>query len=142
MKKVWKLVVSLAAIGAIVGGVKKWLGGKPTPLQEEEQPSTAGGQMEEQPADETFDESELGGEVDPELLKILVDPGDKGPLELSEDGKWLINPRNGYRYPIRRGIPVMLLEEGEKHRDPSLIREVPAEESSVQEQETPPTAGE
>ena len=59
--------------------------------------------------------------VSPELLSILVCPEDKGPLTLSADAKWLINPRNGYRYPIRRGIPVMLIEEGRKNRDASLI---------------------
>ncbi|MFZ2488486.1 MAG: Trm112 family protein [Anaerolineae bacterium] len=68
-----------------------------------------------------FDESELGGQVSPELLSILVSPDDKGPLTLSSDGKWLINPRNGYRYPIRRGIPVMLIEEGRRNQDVSLI---------------------
>ena len=72
----------------------------------------------------SFDESELGGTVSPELLSILVCPEDKGPLTLSADAKWLVNPRNGYRYPIRRGIPVMLIEEGRKNRDASLI--VPA----------------
>ncbi len=59
-----------------------------------------------------------------ELLEILVDPGDKGPIELLTDdtGKsWLINRRNGNRYPIDDGIPVMLLEEGEKWRDTTLI---------------------
>ena len=69
----------------------------------------------------SFDESELGGTVSPELLSILVCPEGKGPLTQSADGKWLINPRNGYRYPIRRGIPVMLIEEGRKNRDASLI---------------------
>ncbi len=68
-----------------------------------------------------IDESQLGGEVSPDLLQILVCPLDKGPLTLSADGKWLINPRNGYRYPIRDGIPVMLIDEGRKHRDDSLI---------------------
>ena len=68
-----------------------------------------------------FDESELGGVVSPELLSILVCPEDRGPLTLSDDGKWLINPRNGYRYPIRKGIPVMLIEEGRRNRDASLI---------------------
>ncbi|MCC9074505.1 Trm112 family protein [Litorilinea aerophila] len=58
-----------------------------------------------------------------ELLKILVCPEDKGPLELVDDGKFLLNPRNGYKYPIRNGIPVMLIEEGKKYRDPSLIRQ-------------------
>lgn len=62
--------------------------------------------------------------VSGELLAILVDPGDKGPVEplTDEAGKgWLVNRRNGNRYPIEDGIPVMLVEEGEKHRDERLI---------------------
>ena len=62
--------------------------------------------------------------ISQELLEILVDPGDKGPLELVNDAEgksWLINRRNGNRYPIEDGIPVMLLEEGEKWRDTSII---------------------
>ena len=39
-----------------------------------------------------------------------------------DDGKFLLNPRNGYKYPIRNGIPVMLIEEGKKYQDKSLIR--------------------
>lgn len=68
-----------------------------------------------------------GGErrtISPELLAILADPGDKGPVELVTDGEgkeWLVNRRNGYRYPVEDGIPIMLLEEGEKHRDESFI---------------------
>ncbi|RME50049.1 MAG: hypothetical protein D6790_21725 [Caldilineae bacterium] len=64
----------------------------------------------------------MGGEISPQLLEILVDPEDKGPLELIDDGKFLLNPRTGYRYPIRNGIPVMLIEEGKKYQDTSLIR--------------------
>ncbi len=61
--------------------------------------------------------------ISPELLEILADPADKGPVELLEvDGKeWLINRRNGYRYPVEDGIPIMLIEEGEKNCDKSLI---------------------
>lgn len=61
--------------------------------------------------------------ISSELLAILADPGDKGPVELlSEDGKeWLVNRRNGFRYPVEDGIPIMLLEEGEKYKDESLI---------------------
>lgn len=62
--------------------------------------------------------------ISPELLAILADPGDKGPVELmrdSEGREWLVNRRNGYRYPVEDGIPIMLLEEGEKNRDESLI---------------------
>jgi uncharacterized protein len=69
----------------------------------------------------SLDEAPLGGEISPELLKILVCPEDKGPLQLVDEGKFLLNPRNGYKYPIRNGIPVMLIEEGKKHRDPSLM---------------------
>jgi len=59
-----------------------------------------------------------------ELLAILADPGDKGPVELLTDGQgneWLINRRNGFKYPVEDGIPIMLLEEGEKHKDDGLI---------------------
>ncbi|HMO59542.1 MAG TPA: hypothetical protein PKA05_19175 [Roseiflexaceae bacterium] len=62
--------------------------------------------------------------ISPELLAILADPGDKGPVELVTDGdgrEWLVNRRNGFRYPVEDGIPIMLLEEGEKHRDSTLI---------------------
>jgi len=68
--------------------------------------------------------AEVDQSISQELLEILVDPGDKQPLELytDDEGKsWLINRRNGNRYPIDDGIPVMLLEEGEKWRDTSLI---------------------
>ena len=68
----------------------------------------------------TINEADLGGDVAPDLLEILVDPTDKQPLELI-DGKWLVNRRTGRRYPIVTGIPIMLPEVGEKYRDPSLI---------------------
>jgi len=63
--------------------------------------------------------------VSPELLEILACPVDKKPVELVKDAngkEWLLNPRNGYRYPIEDGIPIMLIEEGEKNKDDSLIR--------------------
>ena len=57
--------------------------------------------------------------LSPDLLQILVDPGDKGSLDYTVDtdgNEWLVNPRNGYRYPVDDGVPVMLLDEGAKHR--------------------------
>ena len=62
--------------------------------------------------------------ISPELLEILANPADKGPVELHTDGsgkEWLINRRNGFRYPVEDGIPIMLIEEGEKNKDESLI---------------------
>ena len=68
----------------------------------------------------SLDDAPLGGKISEELLAILVCPEDKGPLELVDEGKFLLNPRNGYKYPIRNGIPVMLIEEGKKYRDPNF----------------------
>lgn len=68
--------------------------------------------------------AETTAPISQELLEILVDPGDKGPLDLvteAEGKAWLVNRRNGNRYPIEDGIPVMLIEEGEKWRDTSII---------------------
>ncbi len=47
------------------------------------------------------------------LLAILACPEDKGPLLYFEDEDALYNPRLKRRYPIRNGIPVMLLDEAE-----------------------------
>lgn len=118
-----KLVRNLLRIGVLVGVVAlvvrglKFYQGNPDGVGEE------GFRFSDTPEDDPYaiDEASLGGEVSPELLERLVCPLDKGPLELV-DGKWLVNPRNGYRYPITDGIPVMLIEVGERYRDPALIR--------------------
>jgi len=49
--------------------------------------------------------------VDEELLKILACPLDKAPVELRGDR--IVCTRCGRRYPIRDGIPVMLIDEAE-----------------------------
>lgn len=51
----------------------------------------------------------LGGEVDPELLSILVCPLDKKPV--SRQGNYLVCSECQRHYPIREGIPVMLIDE-------------------------------
>jgi len=55
--------------------------------------------------------------LDPLLLDILACPDDKGPLLYFEDEDSLYNPRLHRRYPIRSGIPVMLLDEAEQVDD-------------------------
>lgn len=126
LKKILLFGLGVAAIGAAALALKKVLSPDESVTSQYTPPAA---QPSAAPAAEgnEIDESELGGEVSEELLSILVDPADKGDLELSDDGKWLINPRNGYRYPIRRGIPVMLIEEGKKHQDESLIRDEAAQ---------------
>ncbi len=49
--------------------------------------------------------------LDEELLANLACPLDKQPVELV--GEYLICTACGRRYPIRDGIPVMLVEEAE-----------------------------
>ena len=79
--------------------------------------------------------------VSPDLLEILRDPqaiqegaahgADPGRLELAHGGYWLVSEDTGYKYPVRDGIPVMLVEEGAKWKD-TLVDALPV----------PPPAGE
>ena len=49
--------------------------------------------------------------VDPKLLEILVCPLTKGPLRYDAEAQELISDQAGLAYPIRDGIPIMLVEE-------------------------------
>jgi hypothetical protein len=63
--------------------------------------------------------------IHPDLLEILRCPvavqdkskgKDAGRLRLVKN-TWLVSDDSGYKYPIRGGIPVMLVEEGAKWKD-------------------------
>ncbi len=49
--------------------------------------------------------------VDRELLEILACPVDKSPVR--EEADRLVCTKCGRRYPVRDGIPVMLVDEAE-----------------------------
>ena len=85
------------------------------------------------------------------LLEILRDPAavqepekygpDPGQLELVHNS-WLVSKDTGYKYPIKDGIPVMLVEEGERWKDtpvdelpmpPETADPVPAQSSDEQD---------
>lgn len=51
----------------------------------------------------------LGGDVDPELLAILACPVDKQPV--TREDNYLVCGECHRHYPIRDGIPVMLIDE-------------------------------
>jgi uncharacterized protein YbaR (Trm112 family) len=55
--------------------------------------------------------------LDPLLLEVLACPEDKGPLLYFEREDRLYNPRLHRSYPVRDGIPVMLVEEAETVSD-------------------------
>nr|WP_298682409.1 Trm112 family protein [uncultured Dongia sp.] len=49
--------------------------------------------------------------IDPKLLEILVCPVSKGPLVFDRQKQELISKVAGLAYPIRDGIPIMLVDE-------------------------------
>ncbi len=67
--------------------------------------------------------------ISKELLEILRCPQavqekekygeDPGKLELVRNS-WLVSEDSGYKYPIRDGIPIMLIDEGKKWKDTDI----------------------
>lgn len=55
--------------------------------------------------------------VDPRLLEILVCPLTKAPLRYDADAQELISDQAKLAYPIRDGIPIMLVDEARRLDD-------------------------
>ncbi|MCI0543666.1 MAG: Trm112 family protein [Actinobacteria bacterium] len=51
--------------------------------------------------------------IDPLLAGILVCPVDKSEVVTDEAASRLVCTRCGRRYPVRDGMPIMLIEEAE-----------------------------
>jgi len=49
--------------------------------------------------------------IDPKLLEILVCPLTKGPLVYDRARQELVSKQAGLAYPVRDGIPIMLVDE-------------------------------
>jgi len=56
----------------------------------------------------------MANAIDPKLLEILVCPLTKVPLRYDAAKQELISDQAGLAYPIRDGIPVMLVDEARK----------------------------
>jgi hypothetical protein len=52
--------------------------------------------------------------VDRKLLEILVCPLTKGPLRYDRERQELVSEQAGLAYPIRDGIPIMLVDEARR----------------------------
>ncbi len=52
--------------------------------------------------------------VDPKLLEILVCPVTKGTLRYDAAAGELVSEAAGLAYPIRDGIPIMLVDEARR----------------------------
>ncbi|MDA5192434.1 Trm112 family protein [Govanella unica] len=49
--------------------------------------------------------------IDPRLLEVLVCPLTKGPLRYDREKGELVSEKAHLAFPIRDGIPIMLVEE-------------------------------
>ena len=66
--------------------------------------------MSETPAGD--DDAPSGAQtVDAKLLEILVCPLTHGPLRYDRENQELISDQAGLAYPVRDGIPIMLVDE-------------------------------
>lgn len=52
--------------------------------------------------------------IDPRLLELLVCPLSKTPLRYDEKAQELISEAVGLAFPIRDGVPIMLVDEARK----------------------------
>ena len=55
--------------------------------------------------------------IDEKLLSILVCPVSKAPLDYDQENQELVCKASGLAYPIRNGIPVMLVDEARQLED-------------------------
>jgi uncharacterized protein len=71
--------------------------------------------------------------ISKELLKIIVCPVTKQKLIYSEEGQELVSPEAGLSFPIRNGIPILLVDEARTIHPDRLkkILEKEAKESVV-----------
>lgn len=52
--------------------------------------------------------------MDPDLLAILVCPVTRTPLRYDPERQELVSDEAGLAYPIRDGVPVLLVEEARR----------------------------
>ena len=75
----------------------------------------------------------MSDEVKPDrrMLEALVCPLTQAPLSYDAEAQELISKPARLAYPIRGGIPVMLIEEGRKYRDMSYVNGTADEEKAT-----------
>lgn len=56
----------------------------------------------------------MSGSLDPGLLAALVCPVTRTVLRYDSDARELISDAAGVAYPVRNGVPVMLVEEARR----------------------------
>ena len=66
--------------------------------------------------------TDTDNEIDPRLLEILVCPKTKGPLVYNKDTHELLSKKAGLAYPIRDGVPIMLIDEARSLNDDEIAQ--------------------
>ncbi|GBD45126.1 hypothetical protein HRbin40_02628 [bacterium HR40] len=61
--------------------------------------------------------------IDPKLLEILVCPLTKGRLRYDRERNELVSEQAGLAYPIRDGIPIMLVDEARRLDEEQTVPE-------------------
>lgn len=56
-------------------------------------------------------DADSAAEIDPKLLEILVCPESKGPLVYDRAAQELLSKKARLAYPIRDGVPIMIVDE-------------------------------
>jgi len=64
-----------------------------------------------------MDPTERGSDIDVKLLELLVCPVSKQKLRYDRERQELISTAAGLAFPIRDGIPIMLVDEARKLDD-------------------------
>lgn len=54
---------------------------------------------------------------DRRMLETLVCPVTRGPLHWDIDAQELISRKAGYAFPVRAGVPIMLIDEARRLED-------------------------
>jgi uncharacterized protein YbaR (Trm112 family) len=102
-----RLLLRLTLVGLLIGAVTAALGLGAIAVSELLSRRSGDRLDEEVPPDETTASPTQA--LDEEFLALLACPVCK--TQVRKDGDWLVCETCGRRYPIRDGIPVMLVEE-------------------------------
>ncbi len=65
-------------------------------------------------------EEQTQPEIDKKLLEILVCPQTKGALTYDREAGELISKKAGLAFPIRDGVPIMLVDEARTLSDQEM----------------------
>lgn len=64
--------------------------------------------------------NQISPPIDPKLLSLLVCPKTKGPLIYDRENNELISCQAALAYPVRDGIPIMLIDEARPLTDDEI----------------------